>query len=187
MSPGDASRAIAYLKAEAAENESPTPTLSGDEEPILRRFTAGLLIAYVLDRGDRFEFIQRRHLHEANLSEAALHQIGVANLLAFAAEHAEVRSYGDIFVVLAGGNFEASLLLADAFWTSWYATLAQGGFVAAVPARDILAFGDAGSPAAIRELQAVARRTNATAGGPDHPLTNKLLHKTAAGWEPLDE
>jgi hypothetical protein len=180
----DAHRAFAYLKAEPPDDGHPGLLPQGADEPILRPLAHGLHVAYVVDAGDRFQYVQRRDIEAAGLGEEQLHSLAVRNLAAFAERHAEVRPYGSIYVVLAGGNFEASVLLVDEFWTTWYTDLAPNGFIAAAPARDVLAFGDADSPAVLRELEAVIARLRA--GPVDHPLTNRLLRRSVSGWEPRE-
>jgi hypothetical protein len=76
------------------------------------------------------------------------------------------------------GNFEASLILVDGLWDKALAQLAPNGFVAAIPARDILAFCDANSAAGIAELhQLIGRIQNG-----NHMLSRELFQRADAGW-----
>jgi uncharacterized protein YtpQ (UPF0354 family) len=130
--------------------------------------------------GTAFEFVQHRHLLAADLTEAELHENAVANLLNLANQRLNIRSYCGIFIVCLEGNFEASLLLADSLWDDELVHLAPNGFLAAVPARDVLAFCDAGSESGIAELRAVIARVYATAV--DHALTSVLLRRMDKSW-----
>jgi hypothetical protein len=172
------SRAIAYLKAEGGTGAA--VILAGPEEPILRPVGNGLLISYAIDVGNAFHLVQRRHLSEAGLTEDDLHGTAIANLLGLARQRLEIRPYDGAYAVLLDGNFEASLLLADSLWDESLAHLAPNGFVAAAPARDLLAFCDAGSPEAIDQLRAIIAR--AETAGVDHPLTSVLLRRESASW-----
>jgi hypothetical protein len=64
------------------------------------------------------------------------------------------------------GNFEASVLLLDTVWDISLAKHVNGNFVAAIPARDVLAFGDSTSPEAIAELRDVIKRLKSKRGRP---------------------
>ncbi|MDB0572451.1 hypothetical protein LBW59_16950 [Ralstonia solanacearum] len=96
-----------------------------------------------------------------------------------AEEKLVVREYGAIYVALMGGNFEASLLALDVMWSHWYGQLAQGGFVAVAPARDLLAFCDASSAQGLMELQQVVQRS----GNCDHQLHPYLYQRTGTRWQ----
>ncbi|MEO5934452.1 MAG: DUF1444 family protein [Duganella sp.] len=132
-----------------------------------------------MDEGEHFSYVQNRHLTATGMSIEELDENAKGNLARFAYENAEVRQYGNIFAVLCGGNFEASLLLCDQFWATWYSELAPNGFIAAFPYRDILAFGDANNASVIPELEALCGR----AQGGDHPLSTELYRRVNGTWQ----
>ncbi|MCK6445272.1 MAG: DUF1444 family protein [Planctomycetes bacterium] len=175
------SRAIAYLKV-VVRDDSETFTPAELDAPILRPHGDEFLVAYLVDEGDRFQYVQVGHLRGAGLTEDELHELGLRNLRAFAETNAQVHPYGSIFAVVAGGNFEASLLLLDEFWTEWYGHLVPNGPVAAIPSRDVMAFGDSGSPQALRELRDLCERVRGTE---DHPLTQSLVRRERGVWRPV--
>jgi hypothetical protein len=165
---GFCDRAIAYLKVAIVDNR-PAIEVTGPGEPVLRAVGNGPLAAYLVDVGFAFRYVQRRYLLGANVTADELHNRAVVNLLDFARDRLEIRPYQGVFAVLLGGNFEASLPLASSLWDDRLALLAPNGFVAAAPARDVLAFCDASSEGGIIELRAVI--TRAEAAGVDHALT----------------
>jgi uncharacterized protein YtpQ (UPF0354 family) len=176
-------RAIAYLKVEEPPSDGRVAIeLSESDSPVIRVLGHRLLAAYLVDEGESFAYVQHRHLAEAGLSEEDLHAVALQNLAALAGELVEVRSYGNIYAVLMGGNFEASLVLLDEFWSDWCSHLVPNGYVAAFPARDILAFGDSCSAEVINELNQLCQRGNADV---DHPLTNTLYRRVGTSWLPL--
>ena len=179
------SKAIAYLKPRLAD-DGPPPALSisHEDSPVLRDLGNGFLVAYVIDEGGQFLFVQYRDLIRAGVTEEDLHKAGIDNLYALAEQHLRVQIYGGIFAVFMEGNFEASVLLLDTVWESSLAKHVRGGFVVAAPARDVLAFGDASSSHAIGELRAVVDRL--AKSGVDHPLTNSLLHRREGRWVVYD-
>ena len=174
-------RAIAYLKIEVMEESPDEMVLDFEDSPVLKSIGHGLLVAYLVDEGEFFSYVQNRHLADAGMSIEELDVSALENLARFAYEKAEVRQYGNTFVVLCGGNFEASLLLCAEFWSTWYSELAPSGFVAAFPCRDILAFGDAENSSVTLELHALCGR----AQGGDHPLTNELFRRVDGTWQPI--
>jgi hypothetical protein len=72
-----------------------------------------------------------------------------------AEQHLQIQPYGPVFALFMEGNFEASVLLLDTLWNVSFAKHVRQEFVVAVPARDVLAFGDSSSAEAIAELNAI--------------------------------
>lgn len=175
-------RAIACVKVPAPAGQGIGVTLGEHDSPVLRRLDNGLMVAYLVDEGEHFAYVQHRHLAAGGVSETRLHEQALLNLSSVIGAQAEVRKYGSIYMVLAGGIFEASLILCDEFWSSWYEDLAGEGFIAAFPARDILAFGDVGNEHCIAELRELCAKT---AGSVDHPLTTTLYRRANSRWTPI--
>src|SRR6266436_10426762 len=81
QAPTFSSRAIAYLKAAVARDPAePSIAFSGVNAPVLRDLQNGLVVSYVVDTGNQFEYVQHRHLAEDKISEDDLHAIGLDNL-----------------------------------------------------------------------------------------------------------
>lgn len=153
--------AIAHLKRALPAEPLPGETvveLSLDDSPVMLDLGNGLLVAYLVDEGATYGYVQHRDLETAGLSEAELHAMGLKNLSALAERRLEVHPHGAIFAVLMGGTFEASMLLLDDLWEHSLSHYVSGDFLAAIPARDVLAFGDASSAPAVSELNAVVER-----------------------------
>jgi hypothetical protein len=174
-------RAIAYLKTKVPEDDpSPVITTSEADSPILRDLGNGLLVAYLVDEGNEFSYIQNRHIVGTGVTEAALHCVAVQNLASLADQRLRVQPYGHIFAVLMDGNFEASILLLDSLWDSAFREYVDGDYLAALPARDVLAFGDALSSLAVAELQAVIARLEGSKA--DHVLSSCLYRRREGAW-----
>jgi hypothetical protein len=148
-------RATAYLVR--PDSDERLPTLSVSDAPVLTDLGNGLRVGYVVDLGTRFQYIQRRHLWAAGLTQAKLHRDAVANLATMLNDrNALVHTREDGFVVLFDGHFDASLILVDALWD-----------------KGALAFCDASAPAGPQQL----RRFIEDAGTGDHPLTTTLFYR----------
>jgi hypothetical protein len=172
--------AIAYLKPNIPNDISPTFSLSFDDSPVLTDLDNGLLVSYVVDEGDNLGYIQNRHLSAAGINKTTLHLKAIDNLYSLAEKHLKVQPYGPVFALFMDGNFEASTLLLDTVWDISLARYVREGFVAALPARDVLAFGDSASEGAISELQAIVKRV--TSSRADHALSNGLYRRTRKSW-----
>lgn len=173
-------RAIAFLKAAAGD----AVELDAEALPVLHELGDGLLVSYVVEQGDQFEFISEGEMVEEGFTADRLHQVGLANLAELVgAQGVQVHPDEAIFAVVAGGNFEASLILIDDLWQSGFRQFVDGDYAVAIPARDILAFGDAGNAAARSALRDVIRRAWL---GADHLLSNRLFTRQGGAWKALD-
>jgi uncharacterized protein YtpQ (UPF0354 family) len=167
-----------YLRPSLPESK-PDVTARAGNAPVLRDLGNGLLIAYVLDVGDHFQYLQWRDLEDSGLNESELHEHAVYNLTAVANEKLRVEPHDRVFAAFLDGNFEASLLLIDDLWDKRFASTISHGFVAAVPARDIIAFCDATSSEGIAQLCQIVARANK---GGDHLLTSVLYRRQEKQW-----
>jgi uncharacterized protein YtpQ (UPF0354 family) len=173
---------VAYLIAAepVLRDTTGVPTLPPDAAPVVTEAGNGLAVAYVVDKGDRLTYVQGRHLAACAIDRAELHRRALDNLTALARTKLELRPHGNIMAAFAGGHFEASLLLVDGLWDRGLQHLAPNGYIAAAPARDILAFCDAASETGIAELRQLIDRVR----NGNHPLTPQLLRRQGARWEP---
>jgi uncharacterized protein YtpQ (UPF0354 family) len=153
--------------------------LGPDDSPVLHDLGNGLIVMYAADQGDHFEFVQNRHTEKARISPEGLHEAAVRNLSAFAEGQLRIAPHGNIFALFLDGNFEASVLLLDAVWEGPLAEYAPNGFIAAVAARDILAFADRRSRKGVKELREVVGRAFP---GCDHPISDGLFRREAGRW-----
>lgn len=174
-------KAVAYLKAALPIDDTPTITLDLPDSPVMKKIAPALAATYVVDTGASFTYVQNRHLTAAGIKADELHDQAVYNLAALAQEKVKVQPYGNIYAIIMGGNFEASLIIFDGFWSESCAHLAPNGFVAALPARDILAFTDASNAQGIQELHQLCARIGTTN---DHPLTQQLHSYVGGSWQP---
>lgn len=178
-------RAVAYLHqadpadADILADEAARATAA--DRPLLRSLGHGLVAAYVVEEDAEFHYVLVHEFEASGLARDELHASATRNLEAIARRSVEVHPYGHIHAVLMGNDFEASLLLCDGFWNA-HAALAPGGIVAAIPARNVLAFGDASSKDALQELDDLCTRVDPAI---DHPLTDTLLRRVDGQWVPM--
>ena len=139
-------------------------------------------MCYLVDKGQSYGYVQNRHLEDDGISANDLHQIGLRNLTRLIDQrNARVLPYGNVFAFIAGGDFEASVMLLEAFWEGEFRKFVTGKYAAAIPARDVLAFCDAESTEGITELQAVINRIWPTG---NHLISGKVYVRKGVGqWK----
>lgn len=171
-------RAKAYLRVKELGHSDDEVKLSHRDSPIIKDLSNGLCVAYVVDEGGHLKYLQNRDRETSGLCEPEIHKSSIANLAELAKERLRITPYGNIFAVRLDGHFEASLILLDGLWDQGLAHLAPNGFVAALPARDILAFCDGNLAEGIAELRQLVDRVQSG----DHLLSRELYRREDGGW-----
>src|SRR5438128_10550799 len=120
-------RAMPYMKPNLTSEARPALALGHEDSPVLRDLGNGLLVAYVVDSGQSFEYVQNRHLSHAGITLDDLHAAAMNNFLVFMGERTRMQPHANIFAIFLDGNFEASLLLVDQLWDQSLAAYVQGG------------------------------------------------------------
>jgi Protein of unknown function (DUF1444) len=169
----------AFRPAEAAASRLEIPAGS---YPVTKNLHNGLIVNYLIDVGPNFVYVSHDALAASGLDAEGLHKLATDNLAKMANERMSVQQHNEMYFVTMGGHFEASLLLVDDLWDQRFRSLVQGQVVVAIPARDILAFGDPSSGLAMTELNALLRRSREN--HVDHRITNTLYARVGQAWQP---
>ncbi len=170
-------QAVAYLKPTTPTTK--TLDLTRPDIPVITDLGNGLLTTYVVIQGNKLRYVEQRHLIDAGLSQAQLHHHALENLTQISkTKAAQLLPHGDVFMVLCGGNFEASLILIDDLWEDTLDHFAPNGFIAVFPYRDILAFCDAEFATGIEQLRQIVTR----AGEDHHQITPVPYYRSGSTW-----
>lgn len=144
---------------------------------------ADMAIVYAVDTPDQLRFVTEPWFVERGIPLDGLLRRAVGNLRAKIPK-LEVQRGGGVNLVIAGGVHEAAILLFDDFWARETPRL-RGDPVIAIPARDVLVFGDSSDARALAELRRYAQDIHADAA---YALSPRLLRRHADGRiEPFDE
>lgn len=177
-------RSVACLKVSDTEDLAgfAGAVLPEAEAPLVKDLGYGLFATYLVDEGAHLRYVQNRDLTDSDFTAEGLHECALNNLARSCEGKAQVQQHGPIRGVFFDGVLEASLMLIDPLWDVHLAHLAPNGFVAALPARDVLAFCDTSSKEGIEALRQMAARVTATG---DHLLTQKLYTRRSGRWVPF--
>lgn len=121
-----------------------------------------LIVAYAIDTPSNIAYLNEDELAGLDVERSALRALAVRNLRHLL-PRIEVHRGERLGMVVADGNYEASLLLFDDLWARESERF-RGDPVVAVPARDVLVFADSADAGAVAELAALARQIHQEAG-----------------------
>ena len=150
-------------------------------EGIYERLNAHLLVFYAQDMPTRMRYLNKSDLEAAGLDRSGLRPLAVGNLKR---QMPEIEVYREeVFsMVVAGGTYEASILLFDDFWKGERARMA-GPPMVSVPARDLLLFVDSSNPEAVAQLEALTRKMW---GDTAYAVSDALFIAAPEGWRPVE-
>jgi uncharacterized protein YtpQ (UPF0354 family) len=161
------------------------PNLADGERPVYRTeaVNAHLAIVYAVDTPHSVAYVPESWFVERGIDAEGLRRRAVDNLRG-KLPGLEVQRGGGLNMVVAGGYYEASILLFDEFWAREVGRL-RGDPVIAIPARDVLVFGDSDDEKAVADLRRHAVDIHADAA---YALSPRLFRRYADGRvEPFDE
>ncbi len=174
-------KAIAYLSVvEAFEPLATDETTKTEDQPVIKDLGNGLVVSYLVDMGEQFEYVNQGQLDEAALTTDTLYHIGINNLVDLANKHIRLKPHSNIYGIFVEGNFEASMMLLSTLWEKNLKNYVKGDFLLAIPARDVAAFGDSDNPEVATELQALIDRIWPSG---EHLLSDKIYQRVDGEWQ----
>jgi uncharacterized protein YtpQ (UPF0354 family) len=137
-----------------------------------------LIVVYAQDSATNIRYLERGALEAVGLDRNELRALAVKNLLRLLPE-IQARGRDGVFLIAAGGDYEASLLLADEMWEGGRVKV-NGDVVVAVPSRDLLLVCGSGDPHGIARVREMAAKVAAEA---PYRLTSELFVRRNGRFE----
>lgn len=151
--PLDRTRIVPVLKTNAwVEGIRQLRKTAPGAQLLTEPFNSELTIVYAEDRTSSMRFLMER---DDVGDRSKLHHLALSNLHRLLPKIEARQGASGIFLVSAGGDYEASLLLADSLWSSGEIKV-DGDIVVAVPAKDALLVTGSHNREGIARLHALA-------------------------------
>ncbi len=174
-------RSIAYLKQVLPGDGPVDVPLAPGDRPVSINYLKDVSIFFLIDEGDRYSYVQEKHLSSSGHTEEELLNWGIENLHGML-DKIQISKNEGVLYFHGSGDFEASLLLVPELWEPGLTEHCPNGFAAAIPARDILVVCDRKDSAGIDKLGTVVEKVWPCG---DHLLTKVLLTRNDGSWLPL--
>jgi len=141
-------------------------------EYISEPYNDELSVLYAEDTPNNIRYLAAKDLEDAGVLRADWRALAVANLKRMLPK-LELRAGPLVSMIVAGGNYEASLLLLDDLWTQGaIPAKVDGDVVVAIPSRDLLLVTGSRNAAGVAQLRALAAQLTKSAS---YSLTNTLF------------
>jgi len=148
------------------------------KDPAVREhLVADLWIVYALDLPKLTKSLGESKMKELKIAPEELRSLALTNLRNILPE-TEQHGDGPWYMLTAGGDYTASLLLFDDLWSELQESV-EGDIVVAVPARDVVFFTGSGSQQGIEMVRHKAREI---VEGGDHVISQTLLRRSLGKW-----
>jgi hypothetical protein len=148
-------------------------------------FVGDLAVVYAFDAAHTLRYARLEDLAQLGLDVASAQSVAIENLRARLPHELATRGDGKSFLLVAGGTFEASLVLLADLWAGLAQQLA-GELVCCPVARDVLLVSATGIPGGLESLR-MARARVLEQLPPSELITTQLLVRRAGVWQPLTD
>jgi uncharacterized protein YtpQ (UPF0354 family) len=125
------------------------------------RYNSELVVLYAEDTPKNMRFLTEENVRELGIEREELRALAIQNLRNVLA-NVELTGENGLYLVSAGGDYEASLLLMDSLWTSGQIKV-SGEIVVAIPARGVLVVTGSENKPALKKVRELAVKTAAEA------------------------
>jgi len=142
--------------------------------PVYAELAGDIVIMIVEDRKDTSRFVMSGEGMHFGLSNQDMMEAGRENLKRRVAR-LQIEEHGPVRSLSFDADYNAALLLLPEVWSAIPKLPAD--LVVAVPARDIVAFGDGADPEAVASLRRIARMPS-----DGYPVTTLLLQRVRGRW-----
>ena len=149
---------------------------------VSEKLVADLNVLYAIDSAGSIAYFTETNRVALKLEMTALRSLAITNLKRLVPKVSR-QGQGPVFRLVADGNYESSLLLAENLWDD-QAKAVQGEIVAAVPSRDVLMFTGSAFAEGLRELRATAANLHAKGS---RAVSTTLIVRRNGRWEKFSE
>jgi uncharacterized protein YtpQ (UPF0354 family) len=139
-------------------------------EHVYEDFSPDLIILYAEDSPKNIRYVGPKDLELAKIERSELRALACENLKRLLPK-IERHGTNGLYMVAAGGDYEASLLLLDSIWSSGQMDV-EGDIVVAIPTRDLLLVTGSQNPQGIEKVKQMVKEAS-TSGS--YRLTQKLF------------
>lgn len=158
----------------AAVGEKAVAQSKSAPRPVYAELAGDIVVMIVEDRKDISRFIMSGEGMRFGLSNQDMMDAGRENLKR-RVSRLQIKEHGPVRSLSFDSDYNAALLLLPEVWASIPNLPAD--LVVAVPARDIVAFGDGADPEAVASLRRIARMPS-----DGYPVTTLLLQRIRGRW-----
>ncbi|MGA2052444.1 MAG: DUF1444 family protein [Opitutales bacterium] len=158
------------------------PKYQAGQEQVFEAYNDELVIFYAEDLPHGIRYLTNESLQKWGLAGESLRPLAVRNLRALLPE-VQVLGSGGLYLIAAGGNYEASLLLFETFWRERKLEV-QGDYVVALPARDTLLVTGSDDFEGLRRVREAVAQVYPQA---PYRLTERLFVRRGEKFETLAE
>jgi uncharacterized protein YtpQ (UPF0354 family) len=150
----------------------------GGESVVKEHLSGDIWVVYALDLPKATHTLTESIMKELEIEARDLRSLALSNLRRILPE-VEQHGDGPWYMLTAGGDYTASLLLFDDVWNNLSQSV-EGDIVAAVPSRDIVLFTGARSKDGIDCIRRKAREIHE---GGDHVVSQTLFRRVSGEWK----
>jgi len=145
---------LAFLRSIETETDD-----SSNNGYVCQSYNEDLVICYAADNKNSIQYLLKEESDSLHISIDSLHHLALANLKERLGENVEIHGSEGYYMVTAGVDYEASMILFDELWTKENFTV-KGDLIMAIPNRDLLLVTGTKNTGALKKINAVVKESH---------------------------
>lgn len=160
---------VPVIRAQLYMNEILRITNQNEVNILFEKYNSELFIFYARDLKDSISYITQEDAKEFNLQVSNIRELSIDNLL----DKVSIERYGEngYYMITAGGDYEASLILANSIWNKDNFKV-DGDIVIGIPSRDVVLITGSNDELGIDTLRS---KTNEIFSTSNHIISTSLF------------
>lgn len=143
---------------EESQKQANDMVATKDIGSVYNKYNDQLIIVYAEDSKNNIRYLLPRELDTLGISRDSLFSIAIDNLHRLLKPKVNIQGDSGVYMITAGGDYEASLILLPTLWTKENLPV-KGSFVIAVPNRDMLLITGSDDKANIEKIKRFAQKS----------------------------
>ena len=156
-------------------------TVDKSPELVYDKYNDKLVIIYAEDNENGIAYFSTERFMESGINRDSLLPIGLKNLDSILPK-IEILGDNGYYMLVAGGNYETSLILLDGIWTKENLKV-KGDIVIAIPTRDLLLVTGSKDTEKLKKMRAIAKEAWQSGS---YQLTPDLFRWNGKKFEPFE-
>ena len=152
-----------------------------DTVNLIESYNDELVIVYAEDKEETINYFAKKDFEKLEFATDTLRNYAISNLNSVL-PNIEINGNDGLYLIVAGGNYEASLILKDDIWTKENFPV-KGEFLIGVPSRDMLLITGSKDIENIKKLKGIVAEIDNSGS---YLISNKLFIRNKGVFEVVD-
>jgi uncharacterized protein YtpQ (UPF0354 family) len=144
-------------------------------------YNRDLIVLYAFNNNATIQYMSAEELKKLGVPRDSLRSMAIRNMVSLL-DSGELQKTGGVYIPVGFGNYVASLILLDRFWTKENLAV-KGDIVISIPSRDILLITGSDDKEGMKNLRMLIEKASAET---TYPVSSNLYRWDGKGFVPFE-